>query len=58
MDENNNRPFQPQGQVTIGDILNIRMALEQIKEPSAKITQTMDILDDHLLTFAKSLKSN
>jgi hypothetical protein len=43
-------------QISVFDIANLRVALEQIKEPSKDIIDTIIILDDHILTFARSLQ--
>lgn len=55
----NNRPHEPprQGTITITEILQIRLALEQIANPSTDIQQAKLDLDTHILSFTSSLSS-
>lgn len=47
---------KPPQTVSIFDLVQMRMALEQITEPSDKITEAIAILDDHINVFATSLQ--
>jgi hypothetical protein len=48
---------QSQGTISVFDLINIRVGLEQIKEPSGKIIETMSILEDHIHNFALGLST-
>lgn len=42
--------------VSIFDLVQMRIALEQIKDPSEKIINAIATLDDHIQTFTSSLQ--
>ena len=51
------QPLLPRVNITIFDMINIRVTLASIANPSTEIAQTIAILDTHILAFANDLRT-
>ena len=54
---NQHHPPPAAQRITINDILNIRLALEQITNPSDKIFEAKANLDEHIRLYTTLLKT-